>query len=60
MRSGNCIFIVGVPAWRRLGEYVTLDRAFYSLLFKQEVVAAQLLPNFFLIASLEEAFTRNI
>jgi hypothetical protein len=36
----------GAPAWRRLGEYVTLDRKFYSLLFKQDVVAARVIPNF--------------
>jgi hypothetical protein len=28
------IFITGVTAWQRLGEYVTLDTNFYSLLFK--------------------------
>jgi len=33
VRSVNWIFIVGTPAWRWVGEYVTLDRTFYSLLF---------------------------
>ena len=28
LRSFDRIFIVGVPAWRWLGEYVTLDRGF--------------------------------
>ena len=28
------------------GEYVTLDKTFYSIPFKQEAVATQLLPNF--------------
>jgi hypothetical protein len=28
------------------GKYVTLDKTFYNLLFKQEVIAAQLLPHF--------------
>ena len=37
---------LGAPVWRWLGEYVTLDRTFYSIPFKHEAVAAQLLPNF--------------
>jgi hypothetical protein len=32
--------INGVRAWRRLVESVTLDKAFYNLLFEQEAVAA--------------------
>ena len=40
VRSVDWIFITGVPAWRWLGEYVTLDRTYYSLLFKHEVTAA--------------------
>jgi len=36
------IFITGAPAWRWLGEYVTLDKTFYSLLFKQEAVPARI------------------
>ena len=42
-RSGakcSLAVIIGVPAWRWLGEYLTLDRTFYSLRLKQEVVAA--------------------
>jgi hypothetical protein len=38
---------------------VTLDRKFYSLLLKQEGIAAQLLPQFVLIAFLEEDFIRK-
>jgi hypothetical protein len=34
--SVDWIFIVGVPAWRRMAEYVTLDKMFYNLLFKQK------------------------
>jgi len=29
------IFIIGVPAWRWLGEFVTLDRTFCNLLSKR-------------------------
>ena len=47
MRNVDRIFIAGVSAWRWLGEHVTLDRTFYSLPLKQEVVAApQLRPHF--------------
>ena len=37
---------LGHQEWQSLGEYVTLDRGLYSLVFKQKVVAAQLLPHF--------------
>jgi len=41
---GRCavltIFIIRAPAWRWLGEYVTLDKMFCSLILEQEVVAA--------------------
>ena len=46
VRSVDWIFIVGAPVWRWLGQYVTLDKTFYSLLLKQEAVAALLLPYF--------------
>jgi len=36
VRKVDWIFITGAPAWRWLGEYVTLDKTFYNLLFKQE------------------------
>ena len=32
--SVDWIFINGAPAWRWLGDYVTLDKIFYSLLFE--------------------------
>jgi len=40
LRSVDWIFIIGVPAWRWLGNYMTLDKTFYKLPFKQEVIAA--------------------
>jgi len=41
------ILIIVVPAWRKLGEYMKLDRTFCCLLFKQEVtVAAAVTWNF--------------
>jgi hypothetical protein len=61
VRSVDWIFIVGVLAWRLLGEYVTLDKTFYNLLFEQEVVAA---PSYFYVLSPnsfhEQALFRNI
>ena len=38
--SVEWVFFTGVPAWWWLDEYVTLDKTFYKLLFKQEVVAS--------------------
>ena len=43
--SVNWLFIIRSPAWRLLGEYVTLDRTFCSL-FKPEVVAASITSTF--------------
>ena len=40
VRSVDWIFIIGAPAGRWLDEYVTLDKTFNNVLFKQEVVAA--------------------
>jgi hypothetical protein len=40
VRSVDWIFITGAPAWRCLGEYVTLHSTFYNILLKQEFVAA--------------------
>ena len=37
---------LGATAWRLLGEYVTLDKKFYNLIFKQEVVAAPVISKF--------------
>jgi hypothetical protein len=44
VRSVEWIFIIGTPAW--LGEYVTVGKMFYSLLLKQEVVAAPVTATF--------------
>jgi len=62
VRSVDSIFITAVTAWQWLGEYVTLDKVFYSLLFKQTAPAAapSYFQIFFLIAFLEEAFISNI
>jgi hypothetical protein len=46
VRSVDWMFIIGAPAWRWLGEYVTMDKMFYYLLFKQEVVAAAVTSTF--------------
>lgn len=40
------IFIISVPAWQWLGDYVILDKTFYSPLFKQEVVTALVTSTF--------------
>jgi hypothetical protein len=49
IRSGaNCRLdiITRVPAWRWLGEYVSLGKQFYNLLFKHEVVSAPVTATF--------------
>ena len=46
MQTVDCVFMFDEPAWRLLGQCGTLDIKFYSLLFKQEIVASQLLSNF--------------
>ena len=46
MQSVDWIFITRAPAWRWLDEYVTLDKKFYNLLFKQEVEAAPVTSTF--------------
>jgi hypothetical protein len=38
VRSVDWIFIMKAPAWRWLGEYVTSDKTFCKLLFKQDVI----------------------
>jgi len=45
MQTVDWVVIIDVPAWRLLGQYGTSDITFYSLVFKQEAVAAQLLAN---------------
>ena len=60
MQSINWKFIVGAPAWLSLGQYVTLDKKFNSLLFKQEAVATPVISKFSSLSQcLEEAFIRN-
>ena len=49
VRSVDWTFIIGAPVWRWLGEYVTLDKAFYNLLMKQEVAAAPVTATFSLL-----------
>lgn len=59
--SVDRIFITGPLAWRWLGKYVTLDRTFYRLIFKQEVVAAPVTSNlFFFMAFFAEVFIWNV
>ena len=60
VRSVDWIFITGAPAWRWLGEYVTLNKTFYNLPFKQEVLVPSYFHIVFLSAFHEEAFIRNI
>ena len=49
------------PVWRWLGEYVTLNKKFCSLLLKQEAVASQVTSKFScLIAFIEKALIRSI
>jgi hypothetical protein len=53
------VFITGVPLWRRLDEYMTLEETFCNRLFKQEVVTVPISHIFFLVIFFEEAFIRN-
>ena len=46
LRSFDWIFNIGAPSCRWLGQYLAMNERFYNLLFKQEVAAAQLLPDF--------------
>jgi hypothetical protein len=50
----------GVPAWWWLGKFMTLDRMFYSLLVKQELLAASVTSRFtsLIVTFLKEAFIR--
>ena len=58
--SVDWIITIGAPVCLWLGQWVTLDKMFYSPVFKQEVGAA---PSYFdifiLVAFLEETFVRN-
>ena len=61
VRSVDWVFINGAPAWQWLGEYATLDKMFYSLLFKEEAEGPPSYYNIFLLITfLWEAFIRNI
>ena len=53
VRCVDWILITGKLAWRWLGEYVTLDKTFYSLL-KEGAVAAPVTSTFFLSLSLRK------
>ena len=57
VRSVDWIFNIGAPAWRWLGECVTLDKTYYSLLFKQDVVAAA--PFTFTFSSVSHSLRNN-
>ena len=46
VRSVDWMFIIGAPAWRRLGEYITLGKTFYNLLVKPQAVAALVISTF--------------
>ena len=50
VRSVGWIFVVEAPAWRWLGQYVTLDRTFYSLIVKQAVAAAPFTYTLFFLS----------
>ena len=43
-----------------MGEYLILDKMFYSLLSKEEKMSPSYFPIFFLMEFVEEAFIRNI
>jgi len=46
LQSVDWIFIIGAPTWWWPGEYVTLGRTFYCLLFKQKAAAATVTATF--------------
>jgi len=46
VRRVDWIFIIGAPASRWLDEHVTLNKTFYNLLFKQEIIEAPVTSNF--------------
>ena len=56
VRSVDRVFIDGVSAWTGLDEYVTLDKRFYSLLFKQGVVAAPVTATFSFLSHSSKRF----
>jgi len=46
MRSVDWVFTIWAPAWRWLGDYVTLDKTFYSFIFKQKAVTPPVTRTF--------------
>jgi len=46
VRSLDWIFITEASALQWLGEYVTLDKTFYNILFKREAVAVSVTSRF--------------
>ena len=46
VRSVDWVLIIGGPVWWCLGGYVTLGKMFYSLIFKQELVAVIVTATF--------------
>ena len=46
VRSVDWIFIIGEPAWRWVGKYMTLDIKFNYILFKQEVPVTTVTSKF--------------
>ena len=57
VRRVDGVIVTWMPAWRWLGECVTLDRKFHNLLFKQEAVAAPVTATF---SSLSHSSTRPL
>lgn len=51
------IFIIEVPAWPWLGKYMTLDKTFYGLLVKQELVAVSVTSR---VSSLSHSSKRTL
>jgi hypothetical protein len=61
LRSVDWICINGVPTWRWLGEYKTLDKMFYNFIFKQEVVVVVVVtPVTTTFSSLSHSSTRTL
>ena len=59
LRSIDSTFVIGAPACRCLGEYVTLDKSFTVSFSNRSSGSASYFRVFFLIAFSEEAFIIN-
>jgi hypothetical protein len=60
-RSADWLLINVVPTRRWLGKYVTSDKKFYNIIFKQEAVASpSYLHIFLLIIYVDETFIWNM